>query len=206
MSKLLAINGKIGSGKDTIAKIIIGLAAQEISHYPSSMQTIWEVKKFAGKLKEIASLLTGINIADFEDQEFKKSFLPDEWNIIPKYEWGDEPKDPRMTVRTFLQKLGTEALRDGLHTNVWVNALFSDYTVNSNWLITDCRFTNEYDAIKQRGGLIIRVNRVTGNPVSNHPSETSLDNHKFDYVIDNNGSLTDLESQVKIFLKDFNLV
>jgi hypothetical protein len=32
-----------------------------------------------------------------------------------------------MTYREFLQKLGTEAMRDGLHTNVWVNALFADY-------------------------------------------------------------------------------
>jgi len=33
-----------------------------------------------------------------------------------------------MTVRDFLQKLGTDALRNGLHENVWVNALMSDYT------------------------------------------------------------------------------
>jgi hypothetical protein len=34
-----------------------------------------------------------------------------------------------MSVRKLLQKLGTEAMRDGLHTNVWCNALFSDYSV-----------------------------------------------------------------------------
>ena len=35
-------------------------------------QSKWEIKKFAGKLKQIASLLTGIPIEKFEDQEFKK--------------------------------------------------------------------------------------------------------------------------------------
>jgi hypothetical protein len=70
------------------------------------------VKKFAGKLKQIASLLTGIPVEKFEDQEFKKLDMNPEWG---------------MTYREFLQNLGTEAMRDGLHTNVWVNALFADY-------------------------------------------------------------------------------
>ena len=32
----------------------------------------WVIKKFAGKLKQIATILTGIPIEKFEDQEFKK--------------------------------------------------------------------------------------------------------------------------------------
>ena len=31
-----------------------------------------------------------------------------------------------------------------------------------NWIITDVRFPNEADAIKGRGGIIIRVNRKHG--------------------------------------------
>ena len=79
-----------------------------------------------------------------------------------------------MTVREFLQKLGTDAMRDGLHTNVWVNAFWSDYkyipgnrieatpsTERSfpNWIITDMRFPNELKAIEDRGGISIRIER-----------------------------------------------
>ena len=99
---IISITGKIGSGKDTIADIII-------QHTPYHD---WEIKKFAGKLKVIAEILSGVPKINFEDQEFKKQDMGPEWG---------------MTYRDLLQKLGTEAMRNGLHENVWVNALFADY-------------------------------------------------------------------------------
>lgn len=59
---IIGVSGYSGSGKDTVGKIIQKLC-------PKSN---WQIKKFAGKLKEIASLLTGIPALKFEDQEFKK--------------------------------------------------------------------------------------------------------------------------------------
>jgi hypothetical protein len=96
-----------------------------------------------------------------------------------------------MTVREFLQKLGTDGLRDGLHGNVWVNALFADYTPTHNWIITDVRFPNEAKAIKDRGGIIIRVDRPFVKPINNHSSEIALDEWNFDYKI---GNVSDLKS------------
>ena len=87
------------------------------------------------------------------------------------------------TYRELLQYIGTDLLRNQLHENVWVNALMSKYKPKvcsgvthcalagkpeiscnecpeyPNWIITDCRFTNEAKAIKDKGGIIIRVNR-----------------------------------------------
>ena len=41
--------------------------------------------------------------------------------------------------------------------------MFADYDTSSNydsnWIITDVRFPNECQAIKDRGGIVIRVNR-----------------------------------------------
>jgi hypothetical protein len=62
---IIGISGKIGSGKDTIGEIIQGLSI-------TNGEREFEVKKFAGKLKTIASLLTGFPVEDFEDQEFKE--------------------------------------------------------------------------------------------------------------------------------------
>jgi hypothetical protein len=122
-----------------------------------------------------------------------------------------------MTVRLFLQKLGTEAMRDGLHKNVWVNALFADYKdiyVGSwgqghymcekpKWILTDMRFPNEMEAVELREGITIRVNRNNGTraiDVDPHPSETALDDAKFNYTIDNNGTLDELVEKVREIL------
>ena len=65
---IISISGKIGSGKDTVAEIIKQM----------SFDKPWEIKKWAGKLKEVATILTGIPVEKFEDQEFKQTFNPKE--------------------------------------------------------------------------------------------------------------------------------
>jgi hypothetical protein len=184
-----------------------------------------EIKKFAGKLKQIGSILSGVPVEMFEDQEFKKLDMSPEW-WKKDINWGIEKlhgehvmKDIPMTYREFLQKLGTEAMRDGLHTNVWVNALFADYRLWSdgskdwypNWIITDMRFPNEMDAVKAKDGITIRVHRDIhkGNahiaPIP-HASETALDDAKFDYEIINDGTIEDLIEKVRALLIKENII
>jgi len=194
---IIGINGYAGSGKDTVGTIL-----QQIDR-----DSHWEIKKWAGKLKQVAELLTGIPVEKFEDQEFKKTNLGKQWN--------DRINNP-MSVRDFLQKLGTEGLRDGLHTNTWVNALMADYKCVpadrapngwdcDNWIITDTRFPNEAQAIKDADGIIIRVTRPGIGPVNDHPSETGLNQWKFDYEIQNDGTLENLINSVKIFKQKFGI-
>ena len=187
---IISITGKIGSGKDTIADIIM-----QYTPYHD-----WEIKKFAGKLKDIAEILSGVPKINFEDQEFKKQDMGLNWG---------------MTYRDLLQRLGTEAMRNGLHENVWVNALFADYHFNieedeqmPNWLITDCRFPNELEAVKAHKGITIKVIRDSGNTVgTTHASETALDDYtEWDYVVDNNGSIEDLKTQVFSILEKESLL
>lgn len=189
---IISITGKIGSGKDTIADIIM-----QYTPYHD-----WEIKKFAGKLKDIAEILSGVPKINFEDQEFKKQDMGAEWE---------------MTYRDLLQKLGTEAMRNGLHENVWVNALFADYKgqqnvdgsfSHPNWLITDTRFPNELEAAKTHNGITIKVVRESGNTIgTTHTSETALDDYtKWDYIVDNNGSLEDLKTQVLSILEKESLL
>lgn len=143
----------------------------------------------------------------------------------------------KLTPRKLLQLLGTECGREIIHPNIWVNALFADYVCDNcgqqecptgeehtgqmidssfpNWIITDVRFPNEAQAIKDRGGIVIRVNRFKiitktlpdgtecsfiPNPLfdgEEHPSETALDDYEFDHVIDNNGSIDELIGKIK---------
>lgn len=326
---IIGISGKIGSGKDTVGKIIqmltspnyrdeyfykIGIDNNRLSEYDFS-DSIWKQKAFATKLKQIVSILTGIPVEDLEKQEVKDRVLGEEWDrYLLKEHWiNDEYAEHeqltyfassedmqkyisdmghtdstcsqvgkvRLTVRQLLQLCGTEAMRNVIHPNVWVNALFADYkskfadkegfttydkiedaqgndtgvtvklkdnplfepTHFSNWIITDCRFPNELEAIKQRKGITIRVNRycydsaedfLVTHPDKNiskigvdinmnkdssvidfeeparmhgykplseqHSSETALDNAKFNYTIDNNGTIEELIEKVKEIL------
>jgi hypothetical protein len=223
---LISVSGIIGSGKDTAASII-----QQLTPYHN-----WEVKKFAGKLKQIASMLTGIPVEKFEDQEFKQTFLDYNWDSIKLVGPGRRqdgfygPKTPvieHMTVRDLLQKLGTEAMREGLHNNVWVNALFAEYRpINPeacqsmgnvldytncdwpNWIITDTRFPNELESVKNRKGITMKIVRDSGNTLgTQHISETAL-NHvtDWDYVVENNGTLEELKQKLFDILSKENLI
>ncbi len=100
-------------------------------------------------------------------------------------------------------------MRNGLLEIVWVNALFSDYTNDLYWIITDVRFPNEFKAIKEKGGIVIRVNRPSHSKhivkvINDHPSETALDGYDFDYVIENDGDLKKLKSKIKSLLEILN--
>ena len=239
---IIGVSGRIGSGKDTIGEIIQKLCI-------TNSKPEFEIKKYAGKLKQVASLLTGIPVESFEDQEFKKALLGAEWgtvrhnplNAIPVF--GDVKFNELMSVRELLQKLGTDAVRNGLHKDAWVNALFADYKLSEesivrktksgqyydkkeypNWIITDMRFPNEMEAVVERKGITIRVVRPKieslvdkmrpysdlvhyGIPMpKEHPSETALDDAKFDYEIINDGTIEDLVSKVREILVKENII
>lgn len=181
-TNLIGISGRAGSGKDTVGAIIQYLTAEDTGRFclgriesgksiDGHHNSTFEVKKFAGKLKTIASLLSGANIEDFEDQEFKKGKMTADWDYeLVGEDWVDgQPQKRPMTYREFLQKLGTEAMRDGLHTNVWVNALFADYkgfvkewdefgndllVEYPNWIITDMRFLMKWKQLRKEVVLL----------------------------------------------------
>ena len=228
---IIGINGYSGSGKDTVGLIIQYLlcshehpavSLDDVLKKPEDHQwwleeqSKWEVKKWAGKLKDIASILTGIPKHNFEDQEFKKTNLGPEWDCNPWGKTGTMHKQP-LSVREFLQRVGTDALRDGLHTNTWVNALMADYQpldfdplteaeINPNWIITDTRFINEAQAIKEAGGIVIRIDRPGVKPINNHPSEIELDNWNFDYKIANVSDVLSLSLAVITVLKKIKIL
>lgn len=262
---LIGISGKIGSGKDSVGNILLYLAAKKynfpgllnkdtkfttsqiINHpYDNGTHTKWHIKKFAFKLKLITSILTGCPINELENQQFKNSYLSDDWNysgsdkkgIFTYHSEYSQEKIKQYTYREFLQRLGTEAIRNQIHPNTWVNALFADYKINNpkegktystldmpNWIITDVRFPNEAKAIKDRGGLVIKVDRPNYCPTCKidktinqgglctrtdcpsiklvHESETALDAWEFDYIIHNTSTSDALIHKVEIMVDLF---
>ncbi len=188
---LIGINGKLGSGKDTLAGLIIKHANNkwnDVHNLHINTDAIVTQKSFAYKLKKIGAFMTGTEEQLWFTQEGKNIMLPD---------WG-------MTIGEFQQKLGTEAVRNGLHTNAWVLALMADYKSENNWVIADVRFPNEADIVKEKNGILIRIDgdpagvRAKSSRNLDHPSEISLDNYKnFDYRYMNDKSLEELENFAK---------
>jgi hypothetical protein len=146
-------------------------------------------RAFADKLKEAARVIFGLN--DIQLYGALKEKPDAYWNKTP---------------REIMQLLGTECLRKGFADDVWIRALFlciSDYDI----AITDVRFPNEAKAIKERGGIVVRVVRPGVGPTPRpwwkfwapkpHASETALDDWSFDDVLINDGTLEDLERKVK---------
>lgn len=232
---IISISGKIYAGKDQVAKFI-----QEFMPEHN-----WEIKKYAGKLKLIGSIILGVPVEKFEDREFKESYLPKEWDVFRcrftgkkhgtaqfgrnfvtraeavSYEKNERmalrwPKSittcikrERMKIREFMQRLGTEGIRVGLHQQTWVNAMYSDYIVNPNtqgtlpnWIITDTRFVNELKGATVRKAITIKVTRSeTDSQSGTHLSETALDHiKKWNYVVKNEGTIDDLKEQVRQIL------
>ena len=84
-----------------------------------------------------------------------------------------------------------------------------------NWVITDVRFPNEAKAIKDRNGLLVRLESNRCDETALHLSETALDNYggvgnevipnRWDKVIYNNGTIKDLVDQVKRLIKIKNI-
>lgn len=111
-------------------------------------------------------------------------------------------------IRVLLQYYGTNVIRN----HFWHNA-FINYTMNKAFdirnskgqcIIADTRFENdECEAIKQCGGMIIRVDRKSDN--DNHDSHESeqITINKDDYVIDNTGTLVGLFYKVLNFVTDY---
>jgi len=295
---IIGISGKKQHGKDTTAKVLDWIFLDKTSWVPSLKEyvdgtnqdgdipviTRWEYIKFADKLKDIICMLTGCTRTQLEDDTFKNSFMPIEWNkkvkgsycsnggrfsqddafykernpryycidydVEDKLEIERGRKDAmlfftdrrdtfdnsdyrdrkycvqeRRTYRDALQVVGTELFRNGFCDNTWVNSTMSDYKCLTcgpeepgvthvdfdtceypDWFITDVRFPNEADIIREKGGIMIRVNRIGADCSDLHPSETALDNYPlFDYVIDNDGDLINLYHSLQDMVQKLNL-
>lgn len=192
--KIIGFCGYPGSGKDAAAKFLIARGWQRIA--------------FADKLRSVAlgsdpyiritreelaggpgNRLTAAGCVSATGEKFIR--LTDLVKVVGM----DEAKKVA-DVRRFLQKLGTEGVRDNLGELSWVDAAERSIEPNKRVVITDCRFANEAEMIRRRGGLICNIFRLGVKEVA-HNSHIS-ESYPFtpDCGIENNGTLAELENRV----------
>ena len=181
---IVGISGKKQAGKNAIGDRLYkeGIAKQ---------------MAFADSLKNFCSDAFNIPKEDLwgsDSDKNKKSIIM--WgnlqdHVINKHKPQAAEMEDLLTIRQVLQIFGTDICRDSFYNNIWINLTMSRIRAQQekqngwrNFVITDVRFPNEAKMIKDIGGVVIRLLRNSGSD-DDHSSETSLDNFKFDYVVDN---------------------
>ncbi|MEU3265086.1 hypothetical protein [Streptomyces bacillaris] len=175
---LIGLAGAARSGKDTAAQALL--------------ESGWTRRAFADKVRDMLYVAnpTLVDEAYFEG-------LTSLAYEVDTYGW-DEVKEQHPEVRQMLQRLGTEGGRALLGEDVWVDALFRDYSTWGPTVITDVRFPNEADAIRAHGGLVVAIRRPGQELIADaeHASETALRGYLFDDVILNDGPVAQLHDRV----------
>lgn len=141
--QIIAINGTIGSGKDTYAKTFIDNGYTRMS--------------FATNLKDSVSAIFGW------DREMLEGTTPESRKIreIPDQYWCNKLGRDDVSPRWVLQNYGTNIIRKYFHNDIWVFSLEKSMSeVEGNIIITDCRFPNELKMVREQNGIIIEVQRI----------------------------------------------
>jgi hypothetical protein len=121
---------------------------------------------------------------------------------VDKHGWESAKKD--RNVRDFLVRLGGAA-RDTVGQDVWLDLLMAKVNPKQNTVITDVRYRNEFDRIREAGGVLVDVVRP-GYQHPAHQHETMLDGAPWDFVIVNDGTLTDLARKAQNLVSDLSSV
>ena len=110
---------------------------------------------------------------------------------IKPFQPNDDIKD-YASIRTIMQ-LESEKFKKGFGEDFFIKQLFKKIKKDVI-IVPDCRFNNEFEALKDKGFIFIKIRNPNGEKDS-HDSENQAvniaDKH-FDYVIDNNEDLEKL--------------
>lgn len=191
---IVGICGLIGSGKGTVADLLVGRHG-------------FTKVSFADSLKDCVAAVFGWPRAMLEgDTDDSRAWREqvDQW-------WADRLGMPNLTPRWALQYWGTEVCRKGFHNDLWVASIENRLRTDplKRYVIPDTRFPNEIDAIRSMGGTVWRVTRGMDpdwlsayikhgtEPTGVHESEWRWAHGTFDATIRNDGTFEDLRQSVE---------
>ena len=176
---IIGLVGYAQAGKDEAARALVEQGFTKVA--------------FADPLREMLLALNPVIDA-------RPSFAGRDVNLLRYRDYldacGYESAKAHPEVRRLLQRLGTEAGRQVLGEDVWVNAWVERATWHQCVVTTDVRFDNEVNAVRSLGGIIVRVDRPGTGPANDHASETLPARVKPNLVISNNGTVEDLHAAV----------
>lgn len=166
---------------DPTAGILIGFGHQKDVGKDTAARLIgFKRLAFADKLKELALAINPMMVGQPFDL------------MIANNGWDGAKKNPE--CRQFLQRLGV-GVRTIVGQSAWLDPVMAQAEVGLDSgfdvAITDVRFQNEFDAIRDRGGYLIKIERPgaqKGGVTAGHVSETDLAGADWDAVVVNDGT------------------
>jgi len=181
---LIGLSGKARVGKDTFAVMLA-------DEFQKQEQMNFVALAYADEMKNDLMKNFGLtrehlygSLKEVPDERFPKPDGSGFW-----------------TPREIMQEYGQWCRK--IEPNHWVRRLYEviDREKLNNVIVTDIRQMNEVQAVLDRGGYHIRLNREDRDSInnSNHETETALDeeNYQIDFHIENNGTLDDLKRAAK---------
>ncbi len=203
---IIGICGLIGSGKGTVADILIDEQGfKKVSFADSLKDAIATVFNWPRHLLEGDTA---------ESREWREQI--DVW-------WAKRLDIPHLSPRWVLQYWGTDVCRNGFHQDIWIASLERKILSDpGNYVVPDTRFPNEVNMIQRLSGKVWRVKRgndpewyniaeAANDPrflhapeahegmlkLGVHHSEWAWIGQHFDCVIENNGTIEELRHIVK---------
>ena len=203
---IIGVCGFIGCGKDTVADYLVNFHEFRRESYANTLKDAvasvfgWDRTLLEGRTKEA--------------REWREQVDP--W-------WAQRLAMPTLTPRWVLQYWGTEVCRRGFHDDIWIASLENKLRSSKDHIvISDCRFPNEIQSIRNAGGKILWVKRgelpdwydfaLSANEGKNfainemkvrkiHASEWAWVGTDFDFEINNNDSIDELYKQLRLKLE-----
>jgi hypothetical protein len=176
MGKIIGLNGRRGSGKDTVANYLK-------TYYARDFRSL----AFADPIRAMLAAAFGWGPEMFE--------YPLKDTVIENL--GLAPRD-------FMQPLGTEWGREMMYEDIWIDIAAQKVMpligAGFNVIITDVRFENEAEWIRSNGGVVWHIDRDSVVEDS-HKSESGIKFVKGDVRINNNETLGWLYENVEIVAK-----
>lgn len=194
VSEIIALSGFARSGKDEAASVLV----KEYGFIQVA---------FADKLREMIYALNPV--VDFqrgyaehpltkriEGSLYAPVFLQ---NVIDNHGWdGYKDTEYGKEIRRLLQRLGTEAGRETLWDSIWIDAALTGLPEDAKVVVSDARFFNEFDAVRERGGYVWRIDRPGVGPANDHASEMEATTYEhFSISLSNSGTLEEWHDSIR---------
>jgi len=180
MSKIIALTGAKGSGKDTVATLI-----------KSKFENV-ETIAFADPIKKVIQNIFGLdNRNNKEYDDFKRTTLTFDLpsSRMAAAHGRHVVREIGMLMRYYDSKQFTEYVKEQIAQQP-----------HKIWIITDLRFDNEYTVLKRMGAKIVKINRPSYQ-YDGHITERGFDDHLVDHILLNDGSVDFLDARVDIVMK-----